>query len=75
MQQVKERFEDEKGKMRLKWKAEQKQCLQNLALRMLLESDAKQSKALSLHSSKLQQRKRPDMDEQLGEGERPRIGL
>lgn len=36
-QRLEERFEGEKRKTGLKWKAEQKRCLQNLALRMLLE--------------------------------------
>lgn len=38
--------------MGLKQKAEQKQHLQNLALRMLMKSEAKQPKALSLHSKR-----------------------
>lgn len=38
--------------MGLKQKAQQKQYLQNLALRMLMESEAKQPEALSLHSNK-----------------------
>lgn len=44
--------------MGLKWKAEEKSCLQNLVLRTLTESEAMHSETLSLHSSKVG-RKRP----------------
>lgn len=53
--------------MELEWKEEQKSCLQNLALKTLMESEAKHSKALRLHSTKLG-RKRPDVGEGVRSG-------
>lgn len=50
-QRLEGRFDSEEWEMGLTRKSEQKQ---NLALRMLMDSEAEQSKALSLHSSKLQ---------------------